>query len=216
MEEAQPAAPRDELELSVLEDPPQEQTPLNGAVQVRPASAEDPCPAQANKKNPWSSCNKSVVGRCKLWMILTSVFLGFVVVIIISLCLVGVTYIDEDENEVTELTSNKTFFIMVKIPQECVAEEELSHLLTQRLADVYSTSPSLSRYFTSIEIVDFSGENATVTYHLQFGVPSDDGFMKYRMSEELLLGVLLQDFHDRSVPSCEGLALQPDPFLLYE
>ncbi|KAG3272249.1 TPA-induced transmembrane protein-like, partial [Ictidomys tridecemlineatus] len=165
----------------------------------------------------WSSCNKKLVGKCELWMVITCIFLGLIIVIIIGLCLSGVTYIDEDENEIFEISSNKTFFIMVKIPEECITEEELPHLLTKRLEDVYSKSPSLSHYFTSVEIVNFSGENATATYHLQFAVPwGDDGFMKYMISEELALGVLLQDFYDQSVPHCESLGLDPASLLLYE
>uniref|UniRef100_A0A2K6SWD9 TPA induced trans-membrane protein n=1 Tax=Saimiri boliviensis boliviensis TaxID=39432 RepID=A0A2K6SWD9_SAIBB len=188
MDPAQAAPP---LELSALERQPAEHTPLNGAFRL----AEVAPLAEANKERPWSSCNKNVVGRCKLWMIVTSVFLGFITVIIVGLCLDGVTYITE----------------------ECVAEEDLPHLLTERLTPVYSTSPSLSRYFTSLEIVDFSGENATVTYHLQFGVPSDDeNFMKYMMSEELVLGILLQDFHDQNIPGCENLGLDPASLLLDE
>ncbi|MBZ3875197.1 Transmembrane protease serine 7 [Sciurus carolinensis] len=171
---------------------------------------------KAKKESPWSSCNKNLVGKCKLWMVITSIFLGLIIVIILGLCLSGVTYVDEDENEIIELSSNKTFFIMLKIPEECITEEDLPHLLTKRLADVYSKSPSLSRYFTSVERVDFSGENATATYHLQFGVPwDDDNFLKYMMSAELLLGVLLQDFHDKSVPHCESLGLDPASLLLY-
>lgn len=62
----------------------------------------------------------------------------------------------------------------------------------------------------------FSGENATITYHLQFGVPSeDDGFMKYMMSQELVLGVLLQNFHDQNVSGCETLGLDPASLLLF-
>lgn len=63
--------------------------------------------------------------------------------------------------------------------------------------------------------LSFSGENATVTYHLQFGVPEDDDFMKYMMSEELVLGILMQNFHDQNVPGCESLGLDPTSFLLY-
>uniref|UniRef100_A0A8C2VAR3 Chromosome 3 open reading frame 52 n=1 Tax=Chinchilla lanigera TaxID=34839 RepID=A0A8C2VAR3_CHILA len=169
-----------------------------------------------NKENPWSSCNRTVVGRCKLWMVIASIFLGLIIVIIIGLCLTGVMYSDEDENEIIELSANKTFFIMLKIPEECTTEEELPHLLTKRLTDVYSTSPSLSRYFMSVGIEDFSGENSTVTYHLHFGVPlEDDRFMKYMMSEELVLGILLQGFHDQSEPGCAGLGLDPESLLLY-
>uniref|UniRef100_A0A8C6F615 Chromosome 3 open reading frame 52 n=1 Tax=Monodon monoceros TaxID=40151 RepID=A0A8C6F615_MONMO len=121
-----------------------------------------------------------------------------------------VTYVDEDENEILELSSNKTFLVTLKIPEECVTEEKLPDLLTKRLTDVYSSSPALSRYFTSVEIIDFSGENATITYHLHFGFPSEDhNFMKYVMSEELVLGVLQQDFHDQNVSGCETLGLDP-------
>lgn len=48
-----------------------------------------------------------------------------------------VTYIDEDENEIPELSSNKTFFIVFKIPEECVNEEELHHSLTKRVIMPY-------------------------------------------------------------------------------
>ncbi|XP_045396265.1 TPA-induced transmembrane protein [Lemur catta] len=216
MEGARPPPPGEELALSVLEGQPDEQTPLNGAVRATRA-AGGPCPAQADKESAWSSCNKNLFGKCKLWMVIASIFLGFIAVIILGLWLYGVTYVDEDETEILELSSNKTFLVMLKIPEECVTEEELPHLLTKRLTDVYSTSPALSRYFTSVEIVDFSGENSTMTYHLQFGVPSDsENFMKYMMSEELVLGILLQDFHDQNIPGCESLGLDPESLLLYE
>ncbi|XP_019695263.1 TPA-induced transmembrane protein isoform X2 [Felis catus] len=216
MEGAGSPSTGEELELSVLEGQPDEQKPLNGTVQVIPLSVEEPRAAQANEENPWSSCNKKLIGKCKLWMVIASVFLGLIVVIIISLCLIGAIYIDEDENEILELSSNKTFLVELKIPEDCVTEEELPHQLRKRLTDVYSSSPSLSRYFTSVEITDFS-ENATVAYHLQFGVPSeDDSFMKYMMSKELVLGILLQDLHDQRVSGCETLGLDPASLLLYE
>lgn len=129
----------------------------------------------------------------------------------------GVTYVDEDENDTFELSSSKTFLLVLKLPEECVTEEELPDLLTERITDVYSSSPALSRYFTSAELMDFSGENATITYQLQFGVPSEeDSFMKYMMSEELVLGVLRQDVHDQSVSGCESLGLAPGSLLLHE
>ncbi|XP_016040740.1 TPA-induced transmembrane protein [Erinaceus europaeus] len=207
MEEASSQPPGDDLELSALRD---ERRPLNGAVLVIPSSAEEPCSDQVKKESPWSSCNKTLFGKCKLWMAILSVFLGFIILIIISLVLIRVTYIDEDENEIPELSSNKTFFITLKIPEECATEEELPVLLTKRFTDVYSSSPSLSPYFTSVEINNYSVENATITYHLQFGVPSeDDAFMKHMMSEEFVLAVLLQNFHDESIPGCETLGLDP-------
>ncbi|XP_023557016.1 TPA-induced transmembrane protein [Octodon degus] len=222
MDEARPpSSPRDELQLSELRQLQEEQTPLNGELRVLPSRAEEPSPAQVKEANPWSSCNKTVGARCKLWMVITSIFLGFIVVIIIGLCLTGVMYIDEDENDRIELSSNKTFFIMLKIPEECTIEEELPHLLTKRLKMLVIQLviwnwkwDGKASYF---ENKHRNGENSTVTYHLQFGVPmEDDSFMKYMMSEELVLGILLQDFHDQSEPSCAGLGLDPESLLLYE
>ncbi|XP_048202549.1 TPA-induced transmembrane protein [Perognathus longimembris pacificus] len=217
MEEATSPVPLEELELSVLEEQAGEQTPLNGALQVLPTSAQDPCLDQASKKSPWSACHRNLIGRCKLWMAIISIFVGFIIVVILGLFLTGVTYVDEDEHEILELSTNKTFFMMLKIPEECVTEEELPHLLTERLTEVYSKSPSLSRYFTSVERVHFSGENATATYHLRFMIPEeDDSFMTYMMSEELVLGIVLQDFHDQKVTGCETLGLDPESLFLYE
>ncbi|XP_044107316.1 TPA-induced transmembrane protein [Neovison vison] len=218
MEGARSPSPREDLELLALgRGQPDEQKPLNGTVQVIPLSVEEPCPAQEKEENPWSSCNKKLIGKCKLWMVIASVFLGLIIVIIISLCLIGVTYIDEDENEILELSSNKTFLVVFKIPEECTAEEEWPHLLMERLTHVYASSPSLSHCFTSVEMTDFSGENATVAFNLQFGVPSeDDDFMKYRMNKELVRGVLLQNLHDQGVSGCETLGLDPASLLLYE
>nr|CAI9703693.1 unnamed protein product [Rangifer tarandus platyrhynchus] len=210
MEGASPPSPGDELELSVIQGHPDEQTPLNGAVQGILSLAEEPCPVQADKESPWSSCNKKLIGKCKLWMVLASIFLSFIIVIIISLCLTGVTYIDEDENEILELSSNETFSVMLKIPEECVSEEELPDMLQKRVTHVYRDSPALNRYFTSVEVMDFSGENATIIFHLHFRIPPEDGsFMKYVMSEEFVLGVLQQDFHDQNVAGCETLGLDP-------
>ncbi|KAF4026041.1 hypothetical protein G4228_018013 [Cervus hanglu yarkandensis] len=126
------------------------------------------------------------------------------------------TYIDEDENEILELSSNETFSVMLKIPEECVSEEELPDMLQKRVTHVYSDSPALNRYFTSVELMDFSGENATIIFHLHFRIPPEDGsFMKYVMSEEFVLGVLQQDFHDQNVAGCETLGLDPGSLCSY-
>uniref|UniRef100_M3XMQ0 Chromosome 3 open reading frame 52 n=1 Tax=Mustela putorius furo TaxID=9669 RepID=M3XMQ0_MUSPF len=186
------------------------------ASRVFSPSLKTPPPANEKEESPWSSCNKKLIGECKLWMVIASVFLGLIIVIIISLCLIGVTYIDEDENEILELSSNKTFLVVLKIPEECAAEEEWPHLLMERLPLAYCATPGSWHCFLGLEMKNmFCGENATVAFHLQFGVPSeDDGFMKYRMNKELVRGVLLQNLHDQGVSGCETLGLDPASFLL--
>lgn len=206
------------VELSVLEGQrPEEQRLLNGADQRVSSSAEQPGRIQVQTEDPWKRCNRILCWRCKLWMAIVSIFLVFILVIIMSLILMRDTYIDEDDYEMPELSSNKTFLVTLKIPEECAGEKELQHLLSARLTDVYSSSPSLSRYFTSVQIEEnASDDNSTVTYHLLFGVPEDDNFMKYMMSEELILGVLKQNFHDQNIPGCETLGLDPASLSLYE
>uniref|UniRef100_M3XMP9 Chromosome 3 open reading frame 52 n=1 Tax=Mustela putorius furo TaxID=9669 RepID=M3XMP9_MUSPF len=205
------------LSLSILQSLALPPPPHLRASRVfSPSLKKTPPPANEKEESPWSSCNKKLIGECKLWMVIASVFLGLIIVIIISLCLIGVTYIDEDENEILELSSNKTFLVVLKIPEECAAEEEWPHLLMERLTGIFSSSVWSGKEFLDMEGVPFSGENATVAFHLQFGVPSeDDGFMKYRMNKELVRGVLLQNLHDQGVSGCETLGLDPASFLLY-
>ena len=105
---------------------------------------------------------------------------------------------------------------MLKIPEECVSEEELPDMLQKRVTHAYNDSPALNHYFTSVEVMDFNGENATIIFRLHFRIPSDDGrFMKYVMSEEFVLGVLQQDFHDQNVAGCETLGLDPGSLCSY-
>ena len=62
-----------------------------------------------------------------------------------------------------------------------------------------------------------SGENATIIFRLHFRVPpEDDSFMKYVMSEEFVLGVLQQDFHDQNMAGCETLGLDPGSLCSYD
>ena len=105
---------------------------------------------------------------------------------------------------------------MLKIPEECVSEEELPDMLQKRVTHVYNDSPALNLYFTSVEVMDFSGENATIIFCLHFRIPPDDGsFMKYVMSEEFVLGILQQDFHDQNMAGCETLGLDPGSLCSY-
>lgn len=63
----------------------------------------------------------------------------------------------------------------------------------------------------------FSGENATIIFHLHFRVPPEDAsFMKYVMSEEFVLGVLQQNFHDQNIAGCETLGLNPGSLCFYD
>uniref|UniRef100_A0A5F8G615 Transmembrane serine protease 7 n=1 Tax=Monodelphis domestica TaxID=13616 RepID=A0A5F8G615_MONDO len=206
-------APADAMiQLAELRVHPEEAVPLSGRVpQENVLQVEDPEAAQARRQNSWKFCKRPVKGKYKLWMAVASLFIGFILMIIIVILIHEVTYSDEDENEIFELSFNKTFLVTLKIPEPCMAKEDsLSNELNERLRSLYSSSPALSRYFASVEIAGSSSNNSTMAYHLNFVAPSEDGlFMEYMMSKELVLGILRQNFHDQSVVGCETLGTDP-------
>ncbi|XP_044525121.1 TPA-induced transmembrane protein [Gracilinanus agilis] len=199
------------IQLSECREHPEQAVPLRETVpQETILEEEDPEAAQVIRQNSWEFFKRPVKEKSKLWMAIASIFIGFILIIIVGLLLHEVTHMDEDEHEIFELASNKTFLVTVKIPEQCMAKENsLSNELSERLTNVYSSSPALSRYFASVEIAD-SSSNSTMAYHLHFAVPSyDDMFMEYMMSKELVLGILRQNFHDQNVLGCETLGIDP-------
>ncbi|KAH0624958.1 hypothetical protein JD844_032911 [Phrynosoma platyrhinos] len=183
---------------------------------------------QPNKKKALlKSCSETVFWKCRLWMIVTSIFLLLIAVTIITLSVCSVVYIDEDEYwdpESIASGNHHNFSGIVKI--HCVNPELLlsvstynllSENLHKRLTDVYRDSPALGRYFISAEVISISDENNTVSYHLRFSVPQDESeeFMKYRMSQMFVLNVLRQNIYDQeelyglNVPGCTNLILDP-------
>ncbi|NXP06920.1 TTMP protein, partial [Thinocorus orbignyianus] len=65
------------------------------------------------------------------------------------------------------------------------------------LTDVYSSSPALSRYFRSAQVVYFSNETSTVSYQLEFSVPPlTEGFMENMMNPDFIRNVLRQNIYD--------------------
>ncbi|XP_061485511.1 TPA-induced transmembrane protein isoform X2 [Rhineura floridana] len=180
-----------------------------------------------------NSCSKIVFWKCKLWMIITSVFLALILVSILSLVFYSADYIDEDEfwdPESIASGNRHNFSGILKIhctnPGQQWSESGfklLSENLSKRLTDVYSFSSALGRYFLSAEIISFSKENNTVSYFLRFSVPPEtEEFMKYRMSEEFLMNVLRQNIYDEEeksgldVPECTNMALDPTSLSLIQ
>ncbi|XP_074839615.1 TPA-induced transmembrane protein isoform X2 [Carettochelys insculpta] len=112
-----------------------------------------PEPSVASKER---SCGGTIFWKCKLWMVLSSIFLGLLLVIIMSLILYSVVYIDEDEYWDPGSVSSgnyRNFSGTLKI--KCAAESASHEALTKRLIDVYSSSPALGRYFNSAQVDSF-------------------------------------------------------------
>ncbi|XP_042298852.1 TPA-induced transmembrane protein-like [Sceloporus undulatus] len=183
---------------------------------------------QPNKKKALlKSCSEIVFWKCRLWMLVTSIFLLLIAVTIITLSVSSAVYIDEDEYWDPELIASgnhHNFSGIVKIhcvnPELLLSESTynlLSENLHKRLLDVYRDSPALGRYFISAEVISISDGNNTAAYHLCFSVPQDETreFMKYRMNQNFVMNILRQNIYDQEelygldVPECINLTLDP-------
>ncbi|XP_058040658.1 TPA-induced transmembrane protein isoform X2 [Ahaetulla prasina] len=182
--------------------------------------------AAAAETSRLKSRSSIIFWKCKLWMVITSVFLVLILVIALSLILYSVVHIDEDEYWYPELIAsgeprNFSGIVNIKCPNPNVllsesAYDVFSKNLNKRLKDVYSYSPALGRYFISSEVISFSGENSTASYYLQFLVPTESAdFMKYRMSEGFVMNILRQNIYDKQnisdldIPECTDVILDP-------
>ncbi|XP_077198307.1 TPA-induced transmembrane protein isoform X2 [Paroedura picta] len=209
-----------DVELQNLEEEKQEES--------RPDEENPLNPRDTRNSETTEPCLEIVFWKCKLWMILTSAFLCLILVIIISLTLYSVVYIDEDEYWDLESIANgsrQNFTGMLKIhcanPDWLLSESAyhlLSENLSKRLADVYNNSPALGRYFISAKVISLSYENKTAFFELEFSVPPEcetEEFMKNRMSEMFVKNILRQNIYDRKemygvdVTGCTYLTLDP-------
>ncbi|XP_070799853.1 TPA-induced transmembrane protein [Pituophis catenifer annectens] len=187
---------------------------------------EETLRAAAAETSSLKSRSSIIFWKCKLWMIITSVFLVLILVIALSLILYSVVYIDEDEYWDLELIAsgvprNFSGIVNVKCPNPNVnlsesAYDVFSKNLNKRLNDVYSHSPGLGIYFISSEVISFSRENNIASYYLQFLVPIENAdFMTYRMSEEFIMNILRQNIYDKQnisdldIPECTDITLDP-------
>ncbi|KAL7983495.1 hypothetical protein Chor_000371 [Crotalus horridus] len=125
-------------------------------------------PRAVEETSSLKSRSSIIFWKCKLWMIITSVFLLLIFVIILSLILYSVVYIDEDEYWDSELIAGgepHNFFGRANIkcsnPNVLLSKsayDVFSKNLNKRLKDVYSYSPALGRYFISSEVISFRYE----------------------------------------------------------
>ncbi|XP_013908257.1 PREDICTED: TPA-induced transmembrane protein isoform X2 [Thamnophis sirtalis] len=186
---------------------------------------EAPRAAAAAETSSLKPLSSIIFWKCKLWMVLTSVFLVLIFVIALSLILYSVVHIDEDEYWDPELIAsgkqhNFSGIVNIKCPNPNVylsesAYDVFAKNLNKRLKDVYSYSPALGRYFISSEVISFR-ENNTASYNLQFLVPPESAdFMKYRMSKEFVMNILRQNIYDKQnisdldIPECTDIILDP-------
>ncbi|KAM3676891.1 TPA-induced transmembrane protein isoform 1-T1 [Ammospiza maritima maritima] len=161
---------------------------------------DKPLNAQTRKeRDGWKSCRNVVFWKCKLWMVIFTIFLVIFLVILISLILYSNVYTDEDDYwDPDELLSNGNFHnFSGTLELMCGLPHFSSEDITKRLTKVYSSSPALGRYFRSAQVISFSNESSTVIYQLVFSVPpSTEGFMENRMNPDFIRNILRQYIYD--------------------
>ncbi|XP_071613327.1 TPA-induced transmembrane protein isoform X2 [Heliangelus exortis] len=188
-------------------------------VEENEADHDKPLNVQTRKETDhWKSCGNVIFWRCKLWMVITTIFLVFFLVILISLILYSNVYTDEDDywDPDALLNSGNRHNFSGTLELKCGLPQLFSEDITKRLTDVYSSSPALGRYFRSAQVHYFSNESSTVFYKLEFSVPpSAEGFMENTMNPNFIRNVLRQNIYDEDdtfspgTSECNGLKLDP-------
>ncbi|XP_050190072.1 TPA-induced transmembrane protein isoform X1 [Myiozetetes cayanensis] len=178
---------------------------------------DKPLNARTRKeRDHWKSCRKVVFWKCKLWMVITSIFLVIFFVILISLILYSNVYTDEDDYWDPDALLNSGSFHNFSGTLElmCGLPHVFSEDITKRLTEVYSSSPALGRYFRSAQVISFSNESSSVIYQLVFSVPpSTEGFMENLMNPDFIRNILRQNIYDEDdtfnpgTSECDGLKL---------
>ncbi|XP_074890188.1 TPA-induced transmembrane protein [Buteo buteo] len=193
-------------------------------VEESEAEQDKPLNSQPRKeRDHWKSCRNVVFWKCELWMVITTIFLVFFLVIVISLFLYSNVYTDEDDYWDADalLGSGNRCNFSGTLELMCGLPHLFSEDITKRLTDVYSSSPALGRYFRSAQVVYFSNESSTVFYQLEFSVPpSTEGFMENIMNPDFIRNVLRQNIYDEDdtfnpgTSECNRLMLDPTSLTL--
>uniref|UniRef100_A0A8C2U213 TPA-induced transmembrane protein n=1 Tax=Coturnix japonica TaxID=93934 RepID=A0A8C2U213_COTJA len=121
-------------------------------------------PTTSKERDQWKSCRKTIFWRCKLWMVLTTIFVGLFLVILISLALYSNVYTDEDDYWYSDTLLQNYHNFSGKFNLLCGLPHLFSEDITKRITDVYSSSPALGRYFRSAKVDYSSNESSTVFY----------------------------------------------------
>ncbi|XP_062367937.1 TPA-induced transmembrane protein [Cinclus cinclus] len=169
------------------------------------------------ERDPWKPCMNVIFWKCKLWMVITTIFFVIFLVILISLILYCNVYRDEDDYWDPDelLSSGNLHNFSGTLELMCGLPHFSSEDITKRLTEIYSSSPALGRYFRSAQVISFSNESSTVTYQLLFSVPpSAEGFMENRMNPDFIRNILRQNIYDEDTlnpgtSECDRLKLDP-------
>uniref|UniRef100_A0A673WLG4 SEA domain-containing protein n=1 Tax=Salmo trutta TaxID=8032 RepID=A0A673WLG4_SALTR len=175
----------------------------------------------AEEGNPLLSPEQTCITHRRRWMIL--IFLIFLILLVIgvsfALCLVIHDDADEKYNPtlfVLPRCFNGSFkltnqiFIPELLSPASNQSKALSSQLQEKLSELYSSSPALSRYFSSVEISDFRNGSVVADYRLGFLMPLNNAELEqFTLSREMVYNVFRQSLYDQDPELNHPLYIHP-------
>ncbi|XP_040901399.1 TPA-induced transmembrane protein homolog isoform X2 [Toxotes jaculatrix] len=168
---------------------------------------------------------EKVCWKVRLWMVIAFIFLLIIVVIIISLAVCSAIHEDVDEKFDSSLFKVPRYFNgSFQLPSLIFTEDlldfssnksqEYTADLQKKMADIYTYSPALGRYFSKAEIHAFRNGSVVANYQLTFLMPEEqqDELKKFTLSREMVYNVFRQFLYDQE-PQSSGL-MYIDPLSL--
>ncbi|XP_045560095.1 capZ-interacting protein isoform X5 [Salmo salar] len=199
-----------------------EQVPVDNGVQHR-VDGEEVSQESISLIVQNSIANKEMtcITHRRRWMIL--IFLIFLILLVIgvsfALCLVIHDDADEKYNPtlfVLPRCFNGSFkltnqiFIPELLSPASNQSKALSSQLREKLSDLYSSSPALSRYFSSVEISDFRNGSVVADYRLGFLMPLNNAELEqFTLSREMVYNVFRQSLYDQDPELNHPLYIHP-------
>uniref|UniRef100_A0A4W6C9P0 SEA domain-containing protein n=2 Tax=Lates calcarifer TaxID=8187 RepID=A0A4W6C9P0_LATCA len=166
--------------------------------------------------------NETVFWKLKLWMIFIFIFLLMVAVIIISLLVCSAVHEDEDEKfDPSLFTVPRYFNGNFQLPNMVFTEElftlssnnsqALIAELQEKLADLYTSSPALGRYFSKAVIFAFRNGSVIADYQLTFLMPEEeqDQLRNFTLSRAMVYNVFRQFLYDQEADTSASMYIDP-------
>ncbi|XP_044144056.1 TPA-induced transmembrane protein [Bufo gargarizans] len=165
---------------------------------------------QNNVQRGPKKCRNKILKNPKFWIVLT--FVLAILVTIISLILYSNIYTDQDEQNLTNFSSDSTcsYTGFVNLTNPCLWHSWIKNetLFQERITSVYSMSPFLKYFFIAARVNYTTVEDKSAVIHLDFTRPSKS--MKYLISTELVEGILRQDMYNLEKSTCQGTHILKD------
>ncbi|XP_060929212.1 TPA-induced transmembrane protein [Limanda limanda] len=195
-------------------DPAHQPLTGNGAGLLSGRAAEDEMDVGTTYTNGEISNNVRRIKRelkenVKPWMVIAAIIVLIVAVIILSIVICAATQEDVDEKfdrssfeiplrfngsfQLPNMVFTEELFILSSNESQALTAE-----LQEKLADLYTSSPALGRYFSKAEIYSLRNGSIIADYELTFLLPEEQQgqLRNFTLSREMVYNVFRQFLYD--------------------